>query len=67
VRRDGTLEVGGTTWETTAGFLAGRNVLVGRSLLDPTSAPWIEHEDVRYVLERVDESLFAMSSSRARA
>lgn len=54
VRRDGTLEVGGTTWETTAGFLAGRNVLVGRSLLDPTSAPWLEHEGIRHAVERVD-------------
>jgi transposase InsO family protein len=54
VRRDGTLELGGVTWETTIGFLAGRNVVVGRTLLDPTSAPWLEHEDQRYVLHRVD-------------
>lgn len=54
VRRDGTLELGGVTWETTIGFLAGRNVVVGRSLLDPTSAPWIEHEEQRFALHRVD-------------
>jgi putative transposase len=54
VRRDGTLEVGGVTFETRAGFLAGRVVVVGRSLLDPTSDPWIEHEDERYVVGRVD-------------
>lgn len=54
VRRDGTLELGGTTWETTIGFLAGRNVVVGRSLLDPTSHPWILHEEQRFALNRVD-------------
>lgn len=54
VRRDGTLEVGGVTWETTTGFLAGRNVVVGRGLLDPSSEPWIEHEEQRYALKRVD-------------
>lgn len=54
VRRDGTLEVGGMTFETRAGFLAGRVVVVGRSLLDPTSEPWIEHESQRYLLGRVD-------------
>ncbi|HMI90354.1 MAG TPA: hypothetical protein VK509_03275 [Polyangiales bacterium] len=54
VRRDGTLEVGGVTFETRTGFLAGRVVVVGRSLLDPTSHPWIEHEDQRYLVGRVD-------------
>jgi hypothetical protein len=54
VRRDGTLEVGGVTFETRTGFLAGRVVVVGRSLLDPTSDPWIEHEDERYLVGRVD-------------
>ena len=54
VRRDGTLQVGGVTFETRTGFLAGRVVVVGRSLLDPTSDPWIEHEDERYLIGRVD-------------
>lgn len=54
VRRDGTLEIGGTTWETTTGFLAGRNVVAGRSLLDPMSEPWLEHEGQRFALNRVD-------------
>jgi transposase InsO family protein len=54
VRRDGTLEVGGTTFETRTGFLAGRIVVVARTLLDPTADPWIEHEGERYVLGRVD-------------
>lgn len=54
IRRDGTLELGGMTFETRTGFLAGRVVTVARSLLDPTSDPWIEHEDERHALGRVD-------------
>jgi len=54
VRRDGTLEIGGETFETRTGFLAGRVVTVGRTLLDPTSDPWIEHEGQRYVVGRVN-------------
>lgn len=54
VRRDGTLEIGGVTFETRTGFLAGRVVTVGRSLLNPASDPWIEHESERYLLGRVD-------------
>jgi putative transposase len=54
VRRDGTLEIGGVTFETRTGFLAGRVVTIGRSLLDPTSDPWIEHEEERYLVSRVD-------------
>jgi putative transposase len=54
VRRDGTLEIGGVTFETRTGFLAGRVVVIGRSLLDPTSDPWIEHEGQRYLVGRVD-------------
>jgi putative transposase len=54
VRRDGTLEIAGTTFETRAGFLAGRVVTIGRTLLDPTADPWIEHEGQRYVVGRVD-------------
>ena len=54
VRRDGTLDIGGVTFETRTGFLAGRVVVVGRSLLDPRSDPWIEHEEERYLVGRVD-------------
>jgi transposase InsO family protein len=54
VRRDGTLEIGGETFETRTGFLSGRVVTVGRTLLDPTSDPWIEHEGQRYVVGRVN-------------
>lgn len=54
VRRDGTVQVGGVTFETTAGFLAGRIVTIGRTLLDVTADPWIEHEEQRFELKRVD-------------
>jgi transposase InsO family protein len=54
VRRDGTLDIGGTTFETRTGFLAGRVVVVARTLLDVTADPWIEHEGQCYVLGRVD-------------
>jgi putative transposase len=54
VKRDGTVEIGGVLFETHAGFLAGRIVVVGRSLLDPATDPWIEHEGQRFALQRVD-------------
>jgi putative transposase len=54
VRTDGTLEIGGTTFETRAGFLAGRVVVIARTLLDVTAEPWIEHEGERYLLGRVN-------------
>ena len=54
VRTDGTLDVGGVTFETRAGFLAGKVVVVARSLLDISTDPWIEHEDSRYLIARVD-------------
>jgi putative transposase len=54
VRTDGTVDVGGVTFETRAGFLAGKIVVVARSLLDVSSHPWIEHEDARYLLGPVN-------------
>ena len=54
VKRDGTVEIGGTVFETRAGFLAGRVVEVARVLLDPSSLPWINHEHARYQLTPVD-------------
>ncbi len=45
LRGDGTLEVAGTNFELKESFMAGKQVLVGRSLLDPTEAPWVEHEN----------------------
>jgi len=54
VRTDGTLDIGGATFETRAGFLAGKVVVVARSLLDVSTDPWIEHENDRYLIGRVD-------------
>ncbi len=54
VRGDGTISVGGIDWELAHSFLAGRNVTVARSLLDATTAPWVEHEDKRLELGLVD-------------
>jgi putative transposase len=54
VRTDGTVDIGGVTFETRAGFLAGKVVTVARSLLDVSTHPWIEHEGARYLLAPVD-------------
>mgnify|MGYP001767123249 CR=1 FL=1 len=64
IRRDGTLDVGGACFETRAGFLAGRVVAVARSLLDPTSAPWLEHEGQRFPLQHVDPVANGRSDDR---
>jgi putative transposase len=54
VRRDNTLSLDGQDWELDQGFLAGRLVSVGRSYLDVTDAPWVEHEGKRLPLHLVD-------------
>ncbi len=54
VRKDGTVSVGGVEWEVVQGFLAGRMVSVARSLLEPASVPWLEHEKRRLPLRRLD-------------
>lgn len=54
LRKDGTLSVGGLDWETDLGFLAGRLVNIGRSLAEPTLAPWLEHDGGRHPLHLVD-------------
>ncbi len=54
VRRDGTVSVGGIDWEVEAGYLAGRNVTVARTLFDPKAAPWIEEAERRHTLVPVD-------------
>lgn len=53
LRRDTTLWIAGSEFETTQSFLAGRNVTVGRSLLDCSELPWFEHEDQGYVVTHV--------------
>jgi putative transposase len=52
VRADTTVSVDGQDWEIDQGYLAGRVVTVGRSLLDGT--PWVEHEGQRLPLHPVD-------------
>ena len=54
VRRDTTISVDGNDWESDQGYLAGRLVTVARSFLDPSEAPWIEHDGKRFVLHPVD-------------
>lgn len=44
VRRDSTLPMDGSDWETDLHFLAGRLVTVSRCLVDPDEPPFIEHE-----------------------
>lgn len=51
---DGTISIGGTLFEAEQGFLAGRKVTVCRTLADATTAPWVEYEGKRLVLQRVD-------------
>ena len=52
VRADTTVSVDGKDWELDQGFLAGRVVTVGRSILD--GLPWVEHEGQRLPLHPVD-------------
>lgn len=54
MRRDGTVSIAGCDFELHEGYLAGRLVVVARSLLDPTEPPWVEHEGQRLALHPVD-------------
>lgn len=54
VRRDTTVQVAGKTWELDQGYLAGRTVLIGHTLLQPPEPPWVEYEGKRFPLHRVD-------------
>lgn len=54
VRKDRTVPVGGIDWEVEDGYLAGRKVIIARSLFAPDAAPWIEHEDKRLRLRPLD-------------
>ncbi len=67
VRRDGTVSVAGTDFEVKQGFLAGRIVTIGRSLLVPTDPPWLEHEDQRHVLAPVELRRHPRRKSAQRA
>jgi transposase InsO family protein len=54
VRRDSTLSMDGEDWETDLHFLAGRLVTVSRCMVDPDEPPYIEHENKRHALHKVD-------------
>jgi len=53
VRKDGTLDVDGTSWQLDEGFLAGAIVTVAIDKTG-TAAPVVEHDQRRYVLRPVD-------------
>jgi transposase InsO family protein len=54
VRRDTTVSLKGYDWELDLGFLAGRVVTLGYCLVEPDSAPWLEHQGKRLPLHLVD-------------
>jgi transposase InsO family protein len=53
VRKDGTLDVDGVSWQLDQGFLAGAIVTVAVDKTG-TAAPVVEHDGRRYVLRPVD-------------
>ena len=53
VRKDGTLDIGGATWQLDQGFLAGGLVTVAIDLTG-AEAPVVEHDARRYLLRPVD-------------
>ncbi len=53
VSSDGVVSVGGVLWEVDAGFLAGRKVVIERSLATPQAAPWVVYQDRRRPLRPV--------------
>jgi transposase InsO family protein len=54
VRRDTTLSVDGDVYELDQGFLVGRIVTVAYCVLDDPIEPWVELDDKRLSLHRVD-------------
>jgi len=62
VRRDSTLPMDGSDWETDLHFLAGRLVTVSRCLVDPNEPPWIEHEGRVHALHPVNPKHNAIRS-----
>jgi putative transposase len=60
VRRDSTIPMDGTDWETDLHFLAGRLVTVHRCLVNPDEPPWLEHEGRVHVLHPVNPKANAL-------
>lgn len=54
LRADSTTSVGGLDWQLDGTFLSGQLITVARSLVDPQSPPWVEHEDKTLPLRLVD-------------
>ena len=60
VRRDSTIPMDGTDWETDLHFLAGKLVTVHRCLVNPDEPPWLEHEGRVHVLHPVNPKANAL-------
>lgn len=54
LRADSTISVGGLDWQLDGAFLSGQLITVARSLVDPQSPPWVEHEEKKRPLRLVD-------------
>ena len=68
VRRDNTLSIRGTDYETAQGFLAGRLVTIAYSFLDgPGDPPVVEHEGKQLSLFPVDPVKNARRKRRIRS
>ena len=67
VRNDGTISVGGIDWEAEHGFLAGRTVVIARTLAQPQVAPWVELDGQRLLLHPVDPEANAHRGRKYRA
>jgi putative transposase len=62
LRGDNTLSLNGADYETRLSFLARKPVTIAYCLVDQPIEPWIEHQDQRYPLQRVD----AVTNGRTR-
>jgi hypothetical protein len=54
VRRDTTVSIDGQDYELDQGYLAGRLVVLCRSLADLSTPPWVEFEGKRFEVHPVD-------------
>lgn len=66
VRRDTTISLDGEDFELDQGWLAGRVVVIARSLVDATDLPWVEHDGKTYAVHAVDEKANAKSKRPRR-
>jgi putative transposase len=64
VRRDGTMSIAGIDWELDAGYLAGRKVIIARTLAEVTEPPWVEYDGKCLPLVRVDAQKNALRPGR---